>query len=145
MDPVVPLPAIADAPELQRKRLHKALAVYVMEVAAGRRRASALLGRELLDGIAELLLRTAIREGHLRLPGGWGTLSIAHHKPRVPTRRLPDGRRIPVPLTYVRLRYVEGSQVHLLLGRPSRAGHDRRYKALTRLTPKALKAAGFTR
>lgn len=143
MELIVPLPPTGESRRAQQRRLHYAIAIYVQEMAEGRR-PSPTLGRELLDGVIELVFRTAIREGWLRLPGAWGALSVVHRHP-APWYRSPAGERIKMPPVRSRLSYSEGAAVSRLLGKNPRSNRALQFPRVTQLTPAALKAAKLTR
>lgn len=81
----------------------------------------------LVEAVVELLVKTTIETGYVRLPGGWGSLHLRELKPTKKT--MPGGTVLKVSGDRAVIRYVEGLAAREMLGKfdkyPDRVGKRR--------------------
>ena len=102
-------------------------------------RAGSELGREVLDAVTEIIIRTAIKEGYFRLPSGFGSLKVLQL--RSTQKRLPTGEVVELQPKRSRLRYEEGSAVRELLGMPYKTSYKRKYSRQSKLSNRSADIA----
>jgi hypothetical protein len=123
-----------------RERVYRAIATHLRDVTGGEvSRAGTALGREILDAVTEIVIRTAIMEGYFRLPGGFGSFKVLQLRPS--QKRLPTGEVVELKSTRSRLRYEEGAAVRELLGMPYKTSYKRKYSRQSKLSNRAADIA----
>jgi hypothetical protein len=123
-----------------RDRVHRAIAQHLKTVTEGDiRHVSSAFGREVLDVVIEIVIRTALQEGYFRLPSGFGSFKVTQL--RSSTKRLPTGALVSLTEPRSRLRYEEGAAVRELLGMPYKTSYRRKYHRQSKVSPKALDIA----
>jgi hypothetical protein len=125
-----------------RKRVYKAITAHVRELTEGElpQQNSETLGRDILDGVIELVWRTALTEGYFRLPGGFGSLKVQVLKST--QKRLPTGQVVDLTKSHrSRLRYEEGAAVRELLGMPYKTSYRRKFVRQSKLEKRAAEIA----
>ena len=133
---ITPSDATGGSDAVIRERVHRAIAAYVRDITGGvTPKKGSALGHEILDAVIEIVMRTALKEGYFRLPGGFGSFKVE----RLPTgqKRLPTGQVIELNPRRSRLRYEEGAAVRELLGMPYRTMYKRKYHRVSKLTERA--------
>ena len=128
-----------DPESVVRERVHKAIGAYLSEATEGAVPSSIVLGREVLDAIMEIVVRTAINEGYFRFPGGYGSLKVQHL--RSASKRLPTGEVVKLKEQRSRLRYEEGATVRELLGMPYKTSYRRKFARTSKLGDKSSTTA----
>jgi hypothetical protein len=122
-----------------RERVYKAIAVHVAELRDGATEKTTAFGRDVLDAVIEIVVRTAIKEGYFRLPGGFGSFRSQSLKSSL--KRLPTGEVIELSPNRMRLRYEEGAAVRELLGMPYKTSYRRKQTRRSKLTKQAASIA----
>lgn len=125
---------------LIRDRVYRAIAAQVREsVGDTARPVGSVVGRELLDAVMEIVMRTALKEGYFRLPGGFGSFKVQRLKSTA--KRLPTGQVVELNSHRSRLRYEEGAAVRELLGMPYKTSYRRKHHRVSKLAEKAADIA----
>lgn len=126
-----------------RERVNRAIAAYLWDLTGGSGRlpnmTHANLGREVLDACIEIVMRTAIREGYFRLPGGFGSFKVRDLAST--QKRLPGGEIVDLIASRSRLRYEEGAAVRELLGMPCKTSYRRKRLRRSKLSERAATVA----
>lgn len=96
-------------------------------------------GREILEAVVEICLRSAMAEGYFRLPNGFGSFRLQQLKNTV--KRMPGGRLVALTDRRSRLRYEEGAAVRELIGMPPKTSYRRKYARESKLSSRATEIA----
>jgi len=139
---VRPLPEFSEAEltdDAIRDRMYLALAAQVIELVKDKTqlRVTRELGKDVLEGVTEIVFNVAIKHGYVRLPGGHGSLSLQRLKRDAKPKRLPTGEMVTMGANRVRLRYEEGAAVREALGMPRKTSYKRQFARESVLSDRA--------
>ena len=134
---IKPSDPVADGDGLIRERVYRAIAAHIRDATGGEvpRAIGPALGREVLDAVIEIVMRTALAEGYFRLPGGFGSFKVQQLKSM--DKRLPTGQVVALNARRSRLRYEEGAAVRELLGMPYKTSYRRKHLRTSKLSERA--------
>lgn len=136
-DPVEPGDGSGGRDGQIRERVYRAIAAHIRDATGGEvpRAIGSALGREVLDAVIEIVMRTALAEGYFRLPGGFGSFKVQRLKSTA--KRLPTGQVVALTSRRSRLRYEEGAAVRELLGMPYKTSYRRKHLRTSKLSERA--------
>lgn len=143
-DPDALIPGNDDAEV--RAKVYLAIVNHVRELTQGKpiTRVSYLLGRNILVGVTEIIMSTALREGYFRLPEGYGSLRVKRLKPNPKPKRLPNGDMIMLPPNRSKLEYEDGAAVREYLKMPPKTSYRRRFQRESALSDKTQGLLGLS-